>query len=278
MKPILRAALLAAFLFVLMQHTPLNMVMANETEAKRITLASTPEAIPAVQADGAIMTPERPGFRVEVLRSAGKQCGADVKFAPVPWKRALDMVRNGGADGAFSASFSEERAAFAAYPLKSGLPDTKKAMKSYGYSLYVSADSELNWDGKAVTGSGQNRKLLVEADSFGATLVAQIGLEPMPVSNYKSMVRMVAEKRAPGMVGIDTTVEQILAGDPTLATRIKKLQPPVGIQHAYVIFAKTFYAQNLALVECFWTALAEIRSKPAYQDLVKSYNGGKFIE
>ena len=151
-------------------------------------------------------------------------------------------------------------------------------MKSYGYSLYVSADSELNWDGKAVTGSGQNRKLLVEANSFGATLATQIGLEPMPVANYRSMVRMLAEKRAAGMLGIDTDVEQILAGDPTLATRIKKLQPPVGIQYGYVIFAKTFYAQNPGLVECFWTALAEIRSKPAYQDLVKSYNGGKFIE
>ena len=105
MKPILRAALLAAFLFVLMQHTPLNMVMANETEAKRITLASTPEAIPAVQPDGSIVTPERPGYRVEVLRSAGRQCGADVKFAAVPWKRALDMVRNGGADGRSPRAF-----------------------------------------------------------------------------------------------------------------------------------------------------------------------------
>lgn len=243
----------------------------------RMTLASIPESIPAVRPDGSISTPDRPGFRVEVLRSAGRQCNIAVSFTPVPWQRALEMVKSGSADGAFSASWSEERGAFAVFPRRSsGELDSAKAMKGYTYSLFVHPESRISWNGKNVSGS--DRRVIVERGSAGVSVATKIGLEPLEVSGYVNMVRMLSEKRAQGLVGIDTHVEKILAETPKLASSVKEVQPPLEARHGYVMVNKDYYKANSAAVECLWKAIADIRSKPAYQDLVKSYNNGEFVE
>lgn len=255
-----------------------SVVMAETGAVKSITLSTIPNRIPAVRPDGSIETPERPGYRVEILRRAGKQCGVDVNFAPVPWPRALEMVKTGGAHGAFYSSYSEERTAYGAYPMKNGVPDTQRAMNSYTYSLYVHPDSKLVWDGRVATVRGSDRKILVERDSVAVKMVTQAGLEPVEIARYPNMVHMLAEKRAEGMLAIDQNAEEVVASDPQLATQVRKLGPPYQTVYGYVMFAKPFYAANTELVECFWTALGEIRRKPDYEALVRSYNNGRFIE
>lgn len=247
------------------------------TAQVRITLATIPESIPAVRPDGSLNPNERPGFRVEVLRSAAKACGINVNFLPVPWQRALEMVRTGAVDGAFSASWSQERASFGAFPLRNGAPDPTKAMKGYTYNLYVHPDSRLNWDGRAVA-SGGGRKVIVERGSAAVELAARLGLEPIPVAGYANMVRMLIERRADGLIGIDAHVEQQLAENPRLAPGVKEIRPPLEARHGYVMFSRNFHTAHTSLAECFWKALADIRSKPAYRELVKSYQDGEFVE
>ena len=242
----------------------------------RMSLVTIPESIPAVRPDGSISTPDRPGFRVEVLRAAGKSCNATVSFVPAPWQRAMELVKSGTVDGAFSASWSEERETFGAFPVKNGTPDPAKAMKGYSYSLFVHPDSKLRWDGKAVTGS--ERKVIVERGSAGIALATRLGLEPVEASGYANMVRMLVEKRAQGLVAVDVHVDRVLADDPRLGSSVKELQPALEAKHGYVMFGKPYYQANKALVECFWKSLAEIRAKPAYKELVRSYNNGEFVE
>lgn len=243
---------------------------------QKITLATIPESIPAVRPDGSITQPERPGFRVEVLRSAGKTCGLAVQFLPVPWQRAVDMVKSGSVDGAFSASWSEERAAFGMFPMKAGSPDPAKAMKGYTYSLFVHPGSSMTWDGKSV--GGADRKVIVERGSAGVGLATKLGLEPLEVSGYPNMVRMLAEKRAAGMVGVGSHVDKVLEETPALGKSVKEVQVPLEAKHGYVMVGKPYYQANSAAVECLWKALGDIRAKPAYRQLVMSYNNGEFEE
>lgn len=242
----------------------------------RMLLATIPESIPAVRPDGSLAPNERPGFRVEVLRAAGKACGATVSFAPVPWQRALEMVKSGTADGAFSASWSAERAAFGVFPLRNGNPDPSKAMKGYSYTLYLHPDSKLGWDGKAVSGGG--RKVIVERGSAAVELAARLGLEAVPVAGYPNMVRMLAERRADGLIGIDAHVEKVVQDTPKLADAVREIPLPLESRHGYVMFSKAFHSTHTIVAECFWKGLADIRSKPAYRELVKSYQHGEFVE
>lgn len=256
---------------------PLLVAISPAGAQTKMTLVTIPEAIPAVRPDGTITTPDRPGFRVEILRAAGRQCGLSVGFMPVPWQRALELVKTGSADGAFSASWSEERAVYGVFPRRaSGEPDPAKAMKGYTYSLFVHPESRITWNGKTISGS--DRRVIVERGSAGVGLATKLGMEPLEVSGYLNMVRMLAEKRAQGMVAIDTHAERVLADNPKLAASVREVQPALDARHGYVMVGKEYYKANTAAVECFWKALAEIRSKPGYQELVKSYNNGEFLE
>jgi hypothetical protein len=46
----------------------------------------------------------------------------------------------------------------------------------------------------------------------------------------------------------------------------------------YVMSGQPCFAAHRERVECFWSALGDIRSTPAYRELVKSYNHGLFVE
>ncbi|GAA5172016.1 hypothetical protein GCM10025770_37610 [Viridibacterium curvum] len=241
-----------------------------------MTLATIPESIPAMTTDGTMTNPDRPGFRVEILRSAGNQCGVSVNFVTAPWRRVLEQVKTEAVDGAFSASWSAERAQYGVFPLKGGVPDPARAMKGYSYILYLHPESKLSWNGRTVEGS--NRKVIVERGAAGVDIAIKLGLEPLENTGYATMLRMLARRRAEGLIAIESHVNEILAANPELVAEVKAQQPPLESLYGYVMFNKGFYQANTALVECFWKALGDIRSKPAYRELVKSYNDGKFLE
>jgi len=114
----------------------------------RIMLATIPASMPAVRLDGSIPPGERPGFRVEVLRAAAKSGGATVNIVSVPWLRALDLVKTGTIDGAFSTSWSQERSMFGVFTMRNGTPDPLPAMKGYTCELCVHPGSSLKGDGQ----------------------------------------------------------------------------------------------------------------------------------
>lgn len=249
---------------------------ASSQTPHSMVLASTPDSIPAVKANGKITTPERPGLRVELLRSAGKQCGVEVEFLAMPWVRALALVKSGRIAGAFSSSFSEERAEYGVYPMANNKPDPSRAMKGYTYTLYVHTDSPLRWNGKTVTGA--DRHVIVERGSAAVELALKLDLKPVEVTGYQNLVPMLAAKRAPGMIGIESYVKTALALRPAWESQIQALSPPLEDKYGYVMFGRAYYTQHQALVECYWNALRDIRSKPTYRRLVESYNDGRFIE
>ena len=56
------------------------------------------------------------GINVDIVREALKRMGYDCKIIFLPWKRALNSVKTGQADGIIDAAYSEERAVYMYYP------------------------------------------------------------------------------------------------------------------------------------------------------------------
>lgn len=249
---------------------------AADTRPNRVTLASTPESIPSVRQDGQIIDPERPGFRIALLREAGSRCGSEVEFSPMPWPRALEATRTGAVSGAFAASYSAERAAYAAFPLLEGQPDSARAMREQIYFLYTAADTTVSLkDGKL---DSPTARLVVERGSIGVALARSLGAEPIEVANYATMLRMVAERRETAMLGVDHHVRSAARREPQLSNQIRQVAPFVGRFHNYVMFGRKFKDDHNMFVECFWTEIAKIRATPQYREMVRSYNDGDFIE
>jgi polar amino acid transport system substrate-binding protein len=248
---------------------------ASDPAVTRLQLVSTPESIP-LRPDGQLAFAERPGFRAILLRDAGKSCGADVNFVTAPWPRALEMVRTGAANGAFAASYSVERAAFAAFPMRDGAPDPTRAMREQVYHLYAGTDAGLTTQDGQVKPQGV--RAIVERSSIGVAVARGAGAEPIEIGGYPSMVRMLAERREPALIGVDQHVQAVLRREPSLGSRLVKLEPALMRQHGYVVFNLAFHDRNRAFADCFWSAVATIRASERYRDLVRSQNDGDFIE
>jgi len=76
-----------------------------------------------------------------------KEYGINIKFKPILWTRGLELIKTGLADGITDASYNDERAAYAVYPMKAGKPDPDKMLRLIEYSLYKNKNSTITWDG-----------------------------------------------------------------------------------------------------------------------------------
>ncbi|MBC7905560.1 MAG: transporter substrate-binding domain-containing protein [Rhodospirillaceae bacterium] len=211
----------------------------------------------------------RPGYQAELVSDAAKRCGAEVEYQIAPWQRALLLVKNGDADGAFSSSYDEERAAYAVYPMADGKPDFTRALKGYSYSLYVHRDGGPTWDGNVITAA--NRTVAVERGSSAIPRITELDLSPVENADNATMLRMVAGKRVGAAAIITSFADAILAEAPDLAATVVKREPPIESKFGYVMLSKPFYARHKGVAECFWTMIRDIRATPQYVELVRSY-------
>lgn len=81
-----------------------------------------------------------------------KKYGINIKMKPIMWTRGLELIKAGFADGIINASYNDERAAYAVYPMKIGKPDPTKTLRLEVYSLYKNKNSTITWDGMKFDG------------------------------------------------------------------------------------------------------------------------------
>ncbi|MBX9633658.1 MAG: transporter substrate-binding domain-containing protein [Magnetospirillum sp.] len=230
---------------------------------------TTSKSTPELRVTDRGLAAVRPGYQAELIVEAGRRCGADIEFQFVPWQRALLLVKNGGADGAFSSSYDDERAAYAAYPMADGKPDSSRALKGYSYSLYAQRDGGPNWDGRSI--GGADRIVAVERGSSIIPRITELGLSYVEVADNLTMLRMVAGKRVGAAAMITSVADAMLADSQDLAASVTKREPMIESKFGYVMLSKSFYASHQGVAECFWTAIREIRATPQHAELIRSY-------
>jgi len=79
------------------------------------------------------------GIAVEIIREGFSRLGYDVCITLYPWTRALNMVKNGDADGIFTAYKTDERLEFADY--------SNEVLIQQSVSLFVIQGSNIKFDG-----------------------------------------------------------------------------------------------------------------------------------
>lgn len=241
---------------------------AAETSV-RMVLTTTPKFTDEMRVVDGNLVEGRPGHQAQLLVQAGKRCGAAVEFRFVPWQRALLQVKNGDADGAFSASYDDERATYGAYPMANGKPDTTRALKGYSYSLYGLRDSGPTWDGRVV--GGGDVTVAVERGASIIPRITELGLSHVEVADNATMLRMVAGKRVAAAAIMTAIADSMLAEFPDLGALVSKREPPIEEKFGYVMLSKQFHAAHQGVAECFWSAIRSIRATPQHAELVRSY-------
>ncbi|MBI2240400.1 MAG: transporter substrate-binding domain-containing protein [Magnetospirillum gryphiswaldense] len=224
--------------------------------------------------DNRLMSPH-PGYHAELLQDAGKRCHLNVQLRFAPWQRALLEVKNGNTDGAFSASYDTERAAYGAYPLTAkGQPDRNRALKDYSYSLYAPISSLTQWDGLAFR-STNAQKVAVERGASIIPKLNELGIDHVEIADNTTMLRMLANNRVAAAVLMTSAADAILAESPELASMVQKHQPPIEEKVGYVILSRHFQARYPQHAECFWNTIAAIRGSAAYAARIEFYRDNK---
>jgi polar amino acid transport system substrate-binding protein len=204
------------------------------------------------------------GLLNAVVNLAAAKSGVGVVQTPLPWKRCLFSIANGDVAGGFAASYSDERAAFAVYPLTAdGRPDAARRIKSDGYSLYRLKGMTAHWNGSQFVdltgrvGSQLGYASTAELKQHGATVVE---FRDKPgVAMRHLLLRDIQ------MLALMTHDGDAQMNDPKIAALVEKVASPFIEKPYFVIFNKAFYAANKKTVEDFWSGLAAARESAEFQ-------------
>lgn len=124
------------------------------------------------------------GFDYEIAIEAFQRLGYEPQIVFLPWRRALEEVRQGNAAGVLTCAHTEERESFILY---------SDPISSFTSGFFVRADH----DGPIVTALDDVHGLSVASVSSYETLLVleQLGLNPIEAPNTELAIRMLLQSR-----------------------------------------------------------------------------------
>lgn len=145
------------------------------------------------------------GINVEIVREALRRTGRAATVELVPWRRALEMVRGGQADGIIDAGYTPERGTYLHFPLENIYLEEIFAFKP------ASADLALE---ESLDNVGNYRVGVVRGSFYGArmdsALRRELFKEVQAARDVESLARMLLAGRVDMFLGVRMAVEDIL--------------------------------------------------------------------
>lgn len=210
--------------------------------------------------------PDNPGATIELINMAAQQIQCKIQWQRLPLKRILVDLERNVIDATLALSYSAERAAFATYPMKDGLPDARLSVWTLSYNFYARQGTTLKWDGKqfnrAAQGVGANSGYSINKD------LAALGIATEEAPGELNNLRKLVANRIEVYAGQDVTVDP-LREQPEFRD-IEKLSPPIVSKDYFLVFSRDYGARSGKTVARLWKHIAELKSSRG-KDLEKKY-------
>lgn len=203
------------------------------------------------------------GIAFELVGEALKRAGHQASVEVLPWARALDMARDGQADGIFTAYKTVEREQFLNYSTEVVVPQV--------VSLFVRKDSAVAFNGD-----------LAQLAKYKVGVVNQISYGPLVDEAIKAGVLQDLEKSNDSDNNVKKLVQgrfdvmpsnryvaQYILKKQGVADQVKELQPEVQSIPSYIAFTKA--RDTAALRSAFDAALATMKQDGTFQKILDKY-------
>ena len=257
-------------LIVLFLFLPLAKAGADAApDTPVITLVTTDQGSSRVTGHGPDIDARRPGWQVELLRLAAARAGVRFEFRRLPWKEALNRVRNGDIDAAFNSSYKAERAVYGVYPTLDGELDPVRATLNYTYWLYHLEGSPVSWNGASF--SGLERPIAAERSAAIVSVLREYGAEVIEADSYAEILGLLDTGRVDAVAGFEGNVEIFLQTSPRKYGYVTRHPVPLLRRMGFLMFSKHYYAENRELAERIWDAIAEVWSSPVAFEIRRGY-------
>ncbi len=203
------------------------------------------------------------GIAYEIVTEAMKKAGHTVAVEIMPWARALDTVKDGGADAIFTAYKTPEREQFLNYSTEVLVPQV--------VSFFVLKDSAITFDGD-LTKLSKAKIGVVNQISYGSVMDEAIKsgvLSNLEKSNDSdSNVKKLLSGRYDVMPSNRYVAQYFLKQQGAL-DQVKELTPEVQSLPSYIAFTKV--RDTAKLRADFDAGVAAMKASGAYQQILDKY-------
>ncbi|MFC3152644.1 substrate-binding periplasmic protein [Litoribrevibacter euphylliae] len=210
------------------------------------------------------------GLDIELLNLLAQKLHIQIDYLSLPWKRCLKHLEQNKVDGAFAASFKQERLNMGRYPVTTkGNLNANKRIHTSGYSLYIPKGSNLGWNGETFINlngiiSYQN------GFSIGDRLTA-LGIKTAEFHGpYANLVK-VKEGRVAGTALQTDRADQVLNNSPELASTLLKYPIPISSKPYYLMLSFQLVRSYPGFADHLWDTLAELRDSPEMSDIREQF-------
>lgn len=213
------------------------------------------ELFPNYMGAGTAVPETRPGVNIELVDLVGEQVDVPVHYVRYSWNRCLALMTAGRVDSVI-ASYTDDRAEIAVYPMAGTVPDAERRLTTSGYYLYHRKDSQ-QWDGERFADPD-----ITIAAPLGYSIVRDLNRLNMAVveaSTTEGLLNLLIYSRIDAVAAPGSTADAIRRNDVTKYASIVKDPAPLRQSPYFIVFSKQFAETNPALVERVWAAVPNVR-------------------
>jgi len=202
------------------------------------------------------------GLATEIIKEVFHRMGDDVKISIYPWKRSLELVKNGSADAVFTVYHTTEREAFLDY--------CAEVLIQQKTAIFVLRNSKVKYSGHLED---------LQSESFGVVLGVNYGdkfelftkkNQPKIASYYDGLSNM--RGMLTGLHSI--TVSNVLGATTILKSmnkesQVKMLEPVLQDIASYLAFSKAAKLTNIR--DKFDKTLKQMKADGTYKKIISKY-------
>ncbi len=230
-------------------------LLASSAQACVIKLAYNEISAPPYYFGDGGKTPENPGPAIELVDLAAAKLGCKMVWQRKPLKRILRELETNDIDATLALSYSKDRSATMAYPLKNSVPDASLALWALSYDCYVKQGSTLRWDGKQF-----NRKPLRVGANAGYSVIkdlSELGIAVEEAPGDLNNLGKLVNNRIEVYAGQSLFVDQLREQDEFKG--IEKLAPSIVRKDYFLVFSNGFYAASGDTAHKLWKQIEEVK-------------------
>lgn len=196
-------------------------------------------------------------IEIKKIQKISSAHNINVIFKPIPWKRALVLLKAGKIDGLINASYKTKRAIFAQYPMKdSKLDSTKKLNDGNSYYLFRHINNtKIRWDGEDFLGKGivgAMKEYAVVDD-----LRKHVNITIQEEVRHSKLLESLLNYTIDGYAATNAIINNSIKENPRLFKSIIQDPIPIRKKEYYLIFSKVTYKDKSADMEKIWDGLKE---------------------
>lgn len=209
------------------------------------------------------------GLDFELIRQLQAPLGVRFEFVALPWKRCLLSLQRGRVDAAMGVSYSEERGAFAIYPLQQQQPQTALRMRSESYVLYRRKGHAVRWTDQGfanlqgVIGVQLGYSVIEMLERHGATIDSG-------ASSAEANLHKLLKGRVAAVVLLGQEGDYWLRHNLDFHAALERVEPPLQEKHYYLVYSQAFYQRHAALVQRSWQGVALARDSALFRQQLEA--------